>query len=227
MAIDFDFQKVKEDDSLLILLPAGVWLMDDHKWAAFAWEQHLQKLRHKRYSLMHIDFHWDSSDDFAHNEAAQATLAAASLDQLHCMTAANDSITWDSFIAAAVRRGLLSEVHFYCLQDDSEPLDEALLSEFSVRQVVHPSIESIVAAKPSSDVIFDLCLDVFNRADDMEYEGDLWPDADVLSFIDSMRQHIQAAEVVTISMSFGYSGTEDDTRHLAELVVPRVIEMRT
>ena len=61
---------------------------------------------------------------------------------------------------------------------------------------------------------------------DKEFEGDLWTDADVLKFLEAARSHILAAAVVTISLSFGYSGAEEDTRHLAQLVVPRILELR-
>ena len=75
-------------------------------------------------------------------------------------------------------------------------------------------------------LIFDLCLYLFNHADDLEFEGVLWTDADVLEFLEATSSHILTAAVVTISLSFGYSGTEEDTRHLAQLVVPRILELR-
>ena len=60
----------------------------------------------------------------------------------------------------------------------------------------------------------------------MEFEGELWTDADVLGFLGTMSSLIRAAAVVTISLSFGYSGTEKDTRHLAQLAVSRILELR-
>jgi hypothetical protein len=45
----------------------------------------------------------------------------------------------------------------------------------------------------------------------------------VLAFLEAIKHHIQAAELVTISLSFGCSGTADDTPHLA---VPRMVEWR-
>jgi len=206
-------------------LPTGVWLMDDHKWALFVWEQHRQKVGGQRYSLMHADYHWDSTDDFRDDDEAQTELAKADADGLRAMTAASEYITYDSFIAPAVRRGLFSEVHFYCLQIDSEPLDDDLCDAFETPQHLHPDATSLAAAVPASPLIFDLCLDLFNHSDNYD-DGDLWSDGEVLAFLEAVKHHIQAAELVTISLSFGCSGTADDTRHLAELVVPLVVEWR-
>ena len=225
MALDVDFSTLEEDPEFFKPLPTGVWLMDNHKWALFVWERHRLQVGGAQYSLMHADFHWDSTDDFRENEAAQAVLAAANADGLRAMTAANEYITYDSFIAPAVRRGLFSEVHFYCLQTDSEPLDDSLCDEFGALQVIHPDVASLAAVVPASPLIFDLCLDLFNRSD-YDYDGDLWSDEEVLGFLKSVKHHIRSAELVTISLSFGCSGTQGDTRHLAELVVPRIVELR-
>lgn len=220
-----DFSALKEDRDYFEPLPADVWLMDDHKWALFIWEQHRLRVGGGRYSLVHADYHWDSTDDFSEDEEAQAELEAADLDGLRAMTAGGERITYDSFIAAAVRRRLFSEVHFYCLQDDSEPLREDLCNDFKTLQHLHADAASLSAAEPAGPLVFDLCLDLFNHSDNY-YEGDLWSDAEVVRFLEAVRHHVQAAELVTISLSFGCSGTADDTRHLAELVVPCVLEWR-
>ena len=227
MALDVDFRKLREDPDLLKQLPVGIWLMDDHKWALLVWEQHRRQAGGHQYSLMHADFHWDAVDDFIDDDAAQAALRAATVEELRAMTADADYIKYDSFIAPAIRLGLLTEVHFYCVQADSEPLDESLCNEFCVRQVIHSDLQSLVTAAPPRPLIFDLCLDLFNRDDDMQYGGDLWSDTDVLAFLESVKHHIRDAELVTISLSFGYSGTEHDTRHLAELVLPKVVAIRS
>lgn len=220
-----DFSLLDEDPDYFEPMPADVWLMDDHRWALFVWEQHRKKVGGERYSLMHADYHWDSNDEFREDADAQAKLAAADVDGLRALTAASEFIKYDSFIAPAVRRGLLSEVHFHCLQEDSEPLDEDLCEEFDTPQYLHPDAASLAAAVPVGPLIFDLCLDLFNRSDD-DYEGDLWSDEEILAFLETVRHHIQAAELVTVSLSFSCSGTAGDTRHLAELVVPRIVEWR-
>ncbi len=213
------------DNDYLAQLGPGIWLMDNHKWALVAWER--ERVAGRRYVLLHADFHWDGVDDFRTDDSARAALLAADADELAAMTAAEQYIRFDSFIAAAVRRGLLSEVHFFCKEDDGNEvgLDADLCADAGVQQAVHVDVDSLVALEPTGAFIYDLCLDLFNRADDL-FDGDLWPDADVLAFLDSTRALIVAADFVTISLSFGYSGTEEDTRHLAQLVVPRILEWR-
>ena len=47
-------------------------------------------------------------------------------------------IRYDSFIAPAVPRGLVSDVHLCCLQDDTEPgLDQDMLDAAGGRQILH------------------------------------------------------------------------------------------
>ena len=59
-------------------------------------------------------------------------------------------------------------------------LDADLCAQAGVQQVVHDDVESLAHLDPTGPLIFDLCLDLFNHADDLEFEGDLWTDADVL-----------------------------------------------
>lgn len=224
--LDVDFSALKEDPEFLEELPANVWLMDDHKWALYVWALHRDRVGGERYSLLHADFHWDATDDFFDDAPAQARLAAANADDLFAMTAAGQHIRYDSFIAPAVRRGLLSEVHFYCLQTDSDPLEDSLCEEFDTPQFVHADANGLASAAPASPLIFDLCLDLFNHSD-YDFDGDLWSDEEVLAFLETVKHHIRAAELVTVSLSFGCSGTEDDTRHLAKLVVPRIVAWRS
>ena len=74
-------------------------------------------------------------------------------------------------------------------------------------------------------MIFDLCLDLFNRSDDWA-EGDLWSDAEIDGFLGEVARLITAAELVTVSMSFNYSGTAENTRHLTKFVIPRILALR-
>jgi hypothetical protein len=221
-----DFRRLEEDCQLLIRLPPNIWLMDNHKWALVAWETHRAESHWKRAALMHADFHWDAADQFLDRPDAHAQLVAADLEALRAMTAADELIRYDSFIAPAVRRSLLSEVHFFCLQDDGDKgIDADLCQQFGAIQTLHPDVASLAAAKPAAPLIFDLCLDLFNRADKL-YQSDLWTDEEVAMLLSTLHHHIRSAELVTVSMSFGYSGDEDDTRRLAELVVPKIVEMR-
>lgn len=222
-----NFQELEEDDSYLAELPQDVWLMDNHKWALLAWERHRAHAQDAPYTLIHADYHWDGVDDFALDYEARQQLVDAGLAELEAMTSDDEFIRYDSFIAPAVRRGTVADVHFFCFQDDGsdEGIDAEMCAQLSVSQTLHGDAESLAAVKPGRPLIFDLCLDLFNRSDDWE-DGDLWSDAEVLRFLDTVSHHIKNAVMVTISISFGYSGTAEDSRHLAELVVPRVVAMR-
>lgn len=221
-----NFDSLVPDDDYLENLGSGVWLMDDHRWALIAWEQ--CRAAGQRYALMHADYHWDGVDDLAESPAHVPTFLAAQLPELIALTKANKLVRFDSFIAAAVRRGFVAEVHFFCTEDEAtdEGLDQKLCDENKTLQFVHPDASSFAGAAPSSPVIFDLCLDLFNNESDGYEEGDLWPDEDVLGFIEAVAHHIKAAALVTVSMSFGYSGSEDDTRHLTQLAIPRILALR-
>jgi len=223
--LPLDCAALVPDDDYLAQLAPGIWLMDNHKWALLAWER--ERVVGHRYVLLHADFHWDGVDDFASEDAANAELLAADVDALAAMTADEKYIRFDSFIAPAVRRGLLCEVHFFCKEDDGNDvgLDADLCRNAGVQQEFHVDAASLAALQAKGPLIYDLCLDLFNRADDL-FEGDVWPDTDVLAFLEATQAQIVGADVVTISLSFGYSGTEEDTRHLAQLVVPRILELR-
>jgi hypothetical protein len=224
-AMPLNYAALTPDGDYLVQLGPAVWLMDNHKWALVAWER--QRVAGQRHVLLHADFHWDGVDDFRPDSSPKEALLAARVDDLFAMTAAEKYIRFDSFIAPAVRRGLLCEIHFFCKEDCNEVgLDADLCAQANVRQVVHNDIESLTRLEPAGPLIFDLCLDLFNYANDREFEGDLWPDADVRAFLETMSLHIRTATVVTISLSFGYSGTQEDTRRLARLVVPRILELR-
>ena len=75
-------------------------------------------------------------------------------------------------------------------------------------------------------MIFDLCLDLFNRSDKWAI-GDLWTDEDIRDFLEQVRPVIERAALVTVSLSFEHSGTEADTRHLAALVLPPIVQWRS
>ena len=131
---------------------------------------------------------------------------------------------YDSFIAPAIIRGYISEVHFFCCQseEDTEPgVDEDILSQYDCRQFFYQHPEELVATRISTPLLYDLCLDLFNKDDGKMCEGTLWSDAEILRVLEICRPLLERAAAVTVSMSFGYSGTEDQTRHLAKLVVPK------
>ncbi|MGD1824499.1 hypothetical protein A203_04175 [Chromobacterium violaceum] len=218
------FADLREDDDYLEDLGSGVWLMDDHRWALKVWET---EKRADHYTLAHADYHWDGCYDFQDAPDLEARLVRATPAEVAEMVATGDRIKFDSFIAPAIIRGLVRTVHFYCLQGNSydEALDEKFLARCGARQLIHPNPKSFSAANIDGPLIFDLCLDLFNRSDQWA-EGDLWMDDEIIGFLAITESLIHAAEIVTISMSFNYSGTAAQTQHLAQLVVPRILALR-
>lgn len=225
---DIDFQALDRDDDYVQQLAANIWLMDNHKWALWAWERHAADSGVQKFTLVHADHHWDGGYDFFESPEEEAEMLAADLEGLRAMIAEGNWIRYDSFIAPAVARGRFDAVHFFCQQDDGcdVAIGEEVLAMSGTTQTLHPSAESLAGIAPALPLVFDLCLDLFNNDSKMEYGSDLWQDADILAFLDTVRPLIESAALVTISLSFGCSGTSEDTRHLAELVVPRVLTWR-
>lgn len=218
---------IRSDTNFLHELYPEFWIMDDHRWAFLAWEKSAWRLdKNIRYSLIHTDYHYDGCNDFTSETDVSSLRALTDLDDLEALVRSDSCISKDSFIAPTVIRELLSNLHFYCLQDDTDlGIDESLLSRFNCIQHLHNSVDELKTANVSSPLIFDLCLDLFNKSDQWN-EGDLWENHEIVEFLDKMSSYIQRASIVTVSLSFGYSGTSDDTKRLAELVLPRMFSYR-
>lgn len=121
----------------------------------------------------------------------------------------------------------MTEVHFFCKQTNTEPgLGEELLIDTGAREYLHNDVREFADTEFAGPVIFDLCLDLFNRSD-MWATGDLWSDDEIREFLERVHPVIERAVVVTVSLSFDYSGTENDTRHLAALVLPFIMRWRS
>ncbi|WP_160309913.1 hypothetical protein [Chromobacterium subtsugae] len=52
-------------------------------------------------------------------------------------------------------------------------------------------------------------------------------DDEIIDFLATTESLNHAAEIITISMSFNYSGIAAQTRHLAQLVVPHILALRS
>ncbi|VVE87088.1 UPF0489 family protein [Pandoraea bronchicola] len=223
-----EIDRLQADDQMLEPLGADIWLMDDHRWAFYVWQRFSIEEQIRAFSLVHADYHWDATNDFFEDEQARRRLENADLPQLYEMVLKREGIAYDSFIAPALIRGFINDVHFFCKQNDSDRgLDDELLASANVRQCIHETTESLLSADLPKPVIFDLCLDLFNDEETTLFgEGDLWPDAKVEGWLTEMRTLIERAALVTVSLSFDYSGAADDTRHLAALVLPRILQWR-
>lgn len=177
-------------------------------------------------ALLHADFHFDAINDFQDTNSIER-LRAATLDELRSLVEEDSLIRKDSFIAPAVIRGTVDRVHFVCRQDDVDRgLDRELLTQTGCRQSFSDRIEGVPNDWSPDAMIFDLCLDLFNESGEEFAEAQLWADVDVLRFIDEASDLIRRASIVTVSLSFDYSGTTEQTRHLAELVLPYMWRLR-
>lgn len=203
----------------------NVWLMDNHKWAFYAWEVYRFRHAGKIPSiLVHIDMHWDGVNDFQNSETVAKLINASDEQSLMDLMVRKSSIRYDSFIAPAIIRGFVREVHFYCVQDEADiGLDADLLHRYDARQFIHKNIDSLIQQVDGRPILFDFDLDIFNKSEQWS-EGDIWPEGDIVSFLDKCAELVLNSSLCTIAMSFNYSGTANDTRYLARLVVPKIIQ---
>ena len=192
----------------------------------FAWESSLRPLLgHERGILAHRDYHLDACNDFTSAPDVERLLRASGAAECADLTAGRDLVKCDSFIVPAILRGLVRDVHFFCRETDPAPgVYEEWLDSYDGPQFYHARLEDLLAAVAGKAVLFDLCLDLFNNLANKSYRGELWPDAEVTRLIDGCGELIRRALLVTVSLSFSHSGKESDTRHLARVVLPRVLQ---
>jgi hypothetical protein len=203
----------------------NLWLMDDHRWSYYIWERFFHRNPGRLpLALIHADQHWDGINDFL-KPSDEATLRSIrTIEEIFALVSGASLVRKDSFIAPAIIRGIINEVHFYCSQTDTEPgLDKPLLKKHNSKQFIHRKLNSIIERLPKGS-LFDLDLDLFNRSEMWE-EGNLWENKEIVHFLDTCSGIIRSSCLVTIAMSFGDSGSREDTKYLTELVVPRVIEL--
>ena len=170
--------------------------------------------------LFHLDYHWDAVNDYNKPERI-AELVESKINDLFCLVD-EDFITKDSFIAPAIIRGLIDEIHFYCMQFDNEiGFSEPFKEEYSISEEIHYNTSTILNTVIQKEVIFDIDLDLFNRSDNFLIV-DLWQEEEIIQFIDICIPLISQSTVVTIAMSSGYSGTDVDTRYLTNLLIQQL-----
>jgi len=195
-----------------------LWVMDDHKWAIVAWEK-ARKTVQQRFDIVHVDYHWDGVNDFYGKNEEISKLQSSSIEDIESLVLRNDGIQFDSFIAPAVLRGYIENLSFVCFQgedDGEEGIDGEALGIGGTTQNIYSCPSEI--PKANNPLIFDFCLDVFNKSDKW-FESDLWPQEEIEDFLVECRPFVQSAELVTFSISYGYSGKEQDARSLAEHVL--------
>lgn len=221
-----DISKLSQDDDFFAEIGSNIWLMDNHKWALYVWEKFRLESSIRKFSLVHADYHWDGVYDMYEKPLKESQFLAANLDELKELIRIEDCIQFDSFIAPAVVKGMFDSIHLFCKQDDTDiGIYDDIRAPTNTRQFVYDDANFLASQKFDYPLIFDLCLDLFNNSD-MYATGDIWPDEEILTFLNLIHSLIQNASLITISLSFNYSGTEEDTRHLANLILPKILELR-
>lgn len=215
----------KPNDNYFEEVESNIWLMDNHKWALYIWERY--KLENEFYKLVHVDYHWDAVYDFWDNNELETKMLSSTAEQLKLYIENEDHIQYDSFIGPAIARRIINEIHFLCYQDDGgdKGFYLPILDKFDCSQTIHENSSDLSDLVDDKPLIFDFCLDVFNRSE-YNYESDLWSDEDIDNLLNDCKELVQSANVVTISMSYGCSGTAEDTKLLTERVVHTFIQWR-
>ncbi|OPY76032.1 MAG: hypothetical protein A4E65_03306 [Syntrophorhabdus sp. PtaU1.Bin153] len=214
-----DIDSFKMNDTYLEEIFPSVWLMDDHRWAYYIWEKVFLKNENEgSFALVHLACRWDGVNDFYGDPTAVRNLVEINdIDRIYSLVQRNRYVRKDSFIAPAIIRGLVDEVHFYCRQTGTGPgLYPPFLKEHKARQFIYGQIEPLLSHQISKPIIFDIDLDLFNKSD-MWDEGGPWTDQEIVEFLSMCSNLIRSSSVVTAAMSFGCSGTKQDTRHSTRL----------
>lgn len=211
---------LKEDDKYFEEIAKDVWLMDNHRWAFYIWETRRVAFGGRKAPIVHVDQHWDSGDDFFTSPDKEAEFKSLTISQVKQLVAEGKWIRFDSFICPAIIRGLSDEVHFLCFQGDG--VDEGIwggtLKKYKARQYIYRSSAELRCLKVKGLYILDFCVDVFNRSDIL-FAGEIWDINEIDGLLSDIKHLVIGASIVTISMSYGYSGTYDDTNRLTKYVV--------
>lgn len=106
--------RVRRSDRYIEELYPNVWLMDNHKWAFYAWESHRVRPGNEIPSvLVHVDYHWDGVNDFQEPETVTHLINLHSCENIKELVAEDILVRYDSFIAPAIIRGFIREIHFF------------------------------------------------------------------------------------------------------------------
>jgi hypothetical protein len=198
---------------------SGIWLMDNHKWSFVIWNQEIKD--NQKYLLAHVDYHWDAVYDYWDNPDEERAFLSAGDNEIIDIVKAENYIRFDSFICPAIAKGLIDEVHFYCHQGDEGgdiAIGEEFLTKYRCVQVLHDSSQALSEIRTTKPILFDFCIDLFNRSNE-HYGSDIWSDDEIEDLLENCKNLVKSAKIITISMSYGYSGTESDTKRLTKTAV--------
>lgn len=197
----------------------NIWIMDNHKWALYCWEQYRVKNQIPS-TLVHLDYHWDAINDYFENESVIKNM---DLKTLHKEIKKN-IIRYDSFITPAIIRGYVDRVDFHCFQIDTIGFADDFVNRYNTTQNIHSNIEDLVNEIEKQEIILDIDLDIFNKSGK---NGVLWDEEKIEAYICKITPLVKQAKIITIAMSYGYTGSNEEIEYLTKLVIPLIIETRT
>jgi hypothetical protein len=222
---------MKESDQYHEQIAPNLWLMSSHKWAWYGWESSCKKRPAK---LVHLDYHWDDLNDFSNPNDVVSLRSITDLEGIEALTIDSDRmlVRQDSFIAPAIIRGLVNQIHFFCLQRDDTPgFDAQFLTNYHAHQFSYSDITDLSNAIQTGPLILDIDLDLFNRA--TPYFNNK---SALLQLIVSVKRIIELAEVITIAKSDLYSWKvadndqydwdETSAHYISSLVLPELLKIR-
>ena len=200
---------------------SNIWIMHNHKWAFYCWEQYRES-NDIPSILVHLDYHWDACNDYSENES---TIRDMNLKDIKDVLIEDTNIRKDSFIAPAIIRGYINRIDFHCYQKDNAiGFDADFLSRYNAIENVCENIEDLVQNIGDKEIILDIDLDIFNTLGSRM--GKLWSKEDIESYIHKITPLIKQAKIITIAMSYGFSGSDEDVENLTKLVVPMIINIK-
>lgn len=170
-----------------------IWLMDNHKWSFVIWNQELKD--DEKYLLVHVDYHWDSGYDYWFSPDEEQAFLSASDSEIIEIVKEETYIRYDSFICPAIAKGLIDEVHFYCLQGDDLgdiAIHEEFLTKFKCDQVLHDHSKTLSKISTTKPILFDFCIDVFNRSNEL-YRSDIWADDEIDDLLKNCKHLVESA----------------------------------
>ena len=177
--------------------------------------------------LLHADYHWDAVNEWQTDEEVSEICQISSLSGIKEVILSG-SIKYDNFIFPEVIRRRINEVYFYCFFNDNPTHGFAVGNpeKYGAKQFICRDLDKLVKAVSGRPVLFDLDIDVFNYSE-IGAETDYWDDAKIDGFFRRCRHAISDAPVVTIAISFGCSGEENDAKKLAKRVVGKILDIRS
>ena len=198
----------------------NIWIMHNHKWSLYCWEQY-RKNHEIPSTLVHLDYHWDAINDYYENES---TIRNMNLVTMKDVLIEETDIRKDSFIAPAIIRGYINRIDFHCFQANTDDgLDDELLNNYKPIQNMHNQIEDLILSVGNQEIILDLDLDIFNKSGKL---GELWNQEDIENYIYKITPLIKQAKIITIAMSYGFAGNNEEIEYLTKLVIPIIINIK-